>query len=77
MGISMGHIPYHERCPDSLVLNCQLCGGSLLPVWYVHVLTNSALVSCYLVSVIINTIKYRKSKSHEVNVLFMSKIGSL
>lgn len=40
VGVSMGHLPDHEWCPNSLVLHRQFRGGGLLPLRYVVFLTN-------------------------------------
>lgn len=82
MGVSLGHVPDHERCSDSLVLHRQLCGGCLLPVWYVVYLRTPTQLNCHFLKVHISTIKYCRSlgpwqESHGVNVHYMSKIGSM
>ena len=38
MGVALGHLSRYERCPDSLVLNHQLCRRRFLPCWYMPVI---------------------------------------
>lgn len=70
VGISVGHIPYHERCPDSLVLHCQFCSGSLLSIWYVQVLKNCARVTLTYFVFLVSLLSQQSNTSHHIGQMY-------